>query len=99
MPSIQDEIQLLAKPDLWARKLGLKVDGRSFDLSGREYIIPVIRDTSRKLIVKKAAQTAFTVTFLVRTLHWITERGWHHMYLLPAKTGAISFVQKRLDPI
>lgn len=99
MNEIHTEIELLTKPDLWASKLGLKVDGRPFTMEGREYIIPVIRDTSKKLIVKKAAQTAFTITFLVRTFQWIVERGWHHMYLLPAKTGAIPFVQKRVDPI
>lgn len=91
--------RLLTRPDMWAEKLGLKVDGRPFDLEGREYITPVIRDSSQKLIVKKAAQTAFTITFLVRTFHWITERQWHHLYLLPLKTGAVPFVQKRIDPI
>ena len=93
------QIRLLSRPDEWAVELGLKVDGRPFDLTGREYIIPVIRDTSPKLVVKKAAQTAFTITFLTRTFHWITERKWHHLYLLPLKTGAIPFVQKRVDPI
>ena len=99
MTPLQKEIQLLAKPDYWAEKLELKVDGRPFDLTGREYIRPVIRDVSPKMVVKKAAQTAFTITFLVRTFQWITERGWHHLYLLPLKTGAIPFVQKRIDPI
>jgi hypothetical protein len=79
--------------------MALKVDGRPFSLEGREYITQVIRDTSRVLIVKKAAQTAFTITFLVRTFHWIVERHWHHLYLLPLKTGAVPFVQKRIDPI
>lgn len=92
-------MKTLLRPDYWAEKQQLKVDGRPFDLAGREYIIDVIRDVSQKIVVKKAAQTAFTITFLVRTFHWITERGWHHMYLLPAKTGAIPFVQKRVDPI
>jgi len=99
MNEFHDGIQLLAKPDIWAQKLKLRVDGHIFTMEGREYVIPVIRDTSKKLIVKKGAQTAFTILFLVRTFHWITERGWHHMYLLPAKTGAVPFVQKRVDPI
>lgn len=92
-------IHRLTKPDVWASELGLKVDGRDFTLEGREYILPVIRDTSPKLVVKKAAQTAFTITFLVRSFHWIVERKWHHLYLLPLKTGAVPFVQKRIDPI
>ena len=77
----------------------LRVDGRPFTLEGREYIRQVIRDTSDEIVIPKAAQTAFTVTFLTRTLHWIKERGWHHLYLLPLKTGAIPFVQARIDPI
>lgn len=89
----------LARPDYWAEKLKLRVDGRPFDLTGREYIIPVIRDTSPKVAVRKAAQTAFTISFLVRTFHWIVERQLHHLYLLPLKTGAIPFVQSRIDPI
>lgn len=92
-------LQRLARPDIWAQEHHLRVDGRPFTLEGREYIVDVIRDTSPKIIVKKAAQTAFTITFLVRTFHWITERRWHHLYLLPLKTGAVPFVQKRIDPI
>lgn len=92
-------VQRLARPDVWAEDLKLRVDGRPFSLKGREYIIPVLRDTSPEMLVKKGAQTAFTITFLVRTFHWITERRWNHLYLLPLKTGAIPFVQKRVDPI
>lgn len=92
-------VQRLARPDVWAQDLSLRVDGRPFSLTGREYIIPVLRDTSPEMLVKKGAQTAFTITFLVRTFHWITERRWNHLYLLPLKTGAIPFVQKRVDPI
>jgi hypothetical protein len=77
----------------------LKVDARPFSLEGREYIIPVIRDTSPEIVIKKAAQMSFTTLFLTRTLHWIIERHWHHLYLLPVKTGAIPFVQSRIDPI
>jgi hypothetical protein len=92
-------IRALARPDEWALGMKLRVDGRPFDVRGREFIIPVIRDTSDEIIIPKAAQMAFTVTFIVRTLHWIKERGWHHLYLLPLKTGAIPFVQQRIDPI
>ncbi len=99
MTASTNSVRTLARPDEWAIQLGLKVDGRNFTLEGREYITPVIRDTSPKMVVKKAAQTAFTITFLVRTFHWITMRRWHHLYLLPLKTGAIPFVQKRVDPI
>ena len=88
---------MLARPDAWAEKLKLRVDGRPFSLEGREYVRQVIRDTSPKLCVRKAAQTAFTISFLVRTFHWIVERRLHHLYLLPLKTGAIPFVQKRMD--
>lgn len=49
--------------------------------------------------MKKAAQTAFTIAFLLRTMHWIVERKWQHLYFLPQKTGSTSFVQKRIDPI
>ena len=75
------------------------MDGRPFSLEGREYVQQVIRDSSDHIVVKKAAQMAFTILFLVRTLHWIVERKWHHLYLLPLKTGAIPFVQSRIDPI
>lgn len=92
-------VQHLARPDVWAADYHLRVDGRPFSLTGREYIVAVIRDTSPEIIVKKAAQTAFTITFLVRTFHWIVEKRWHHIYLLPSKTGSVPFVQKRVDPI
>jgi hypothetical protein len=92
-------IRALARPDEWAISMGLKVDGKPFTLEGGEYIQQVIRDTSPEIVIPKAAQTRFTVTFLTRSLHWITQRGWHHLYLLPLKTGAIPFVQARIDPI
>lgn len=92
-------LRYLARPDEWAIGMGLRVDGRPFDTRGREYVRQVIRDTSDEIIIPKAAQTAFTVTFITRTLHWIKERGWHHLYLLPLKTGAIPFVQARIDPV
>lgn len=92
-------VQRLSRPDIWAEDMKLRVDGRPFDLSGREYIRQVIRDSSNEILVKKAAQTAFTITFIVRTFHWMVERKWHHLYLLPLKTGAVPFVQKRIDPI
>jgi DNA-directed RNA polymerase subunit M/transcription elongation factor TFIIS len=87
------------QPDSWAVDMKLKVDGRPFSLEGREYVCQVIRDTSREIVIPKAAQMAFTVTFITRSLHWILERRWNHLYLLPIKTGAIPFVQARIDPI
>lgn len=92
-------VRALARPDEWAIGMGLKVDGRPFSLEGREYVRQVIRDTSQEIVIPKAAQMAFTITFLTRTLHWITERKWHHLYLLPLKTGSLTFVQSRIDPI
>ena len=92
-------VRELSQPDYWAARHGLRVDGRPFDLEGREYVSQVIRDSHDHIVVKKAAQMAFTILFLVRTMHWITERKWHHLYLLPLKTGAIPFVQSRIDPI
>lgn len=93
------DIRHLSRPDRWAVDLKLKVDGRPFTLDGREYVIQVMRDTSRKIVVKKAAQTAFTISFVVTAFHRIVERKWAHLYLLPLKQGAIPFAQKRIDPI
>lgn len=47
----------------------------------------------------KGAQMGLTTVFLVRSFHWIVKRRWHHLYLMPLKTGAIPFVQGRIDPI
>jgi hypothetical protein len=89
----------LARPDEWAVNMGLRVDGKDFSLSGREYVRDVIRDTSTEIWIPKAAQMAFTVTALTKTLHNVIERRWNGLYLLPVKTGAIPFVQARIDPI
>jgi hypothetical protein len=77
----------------------LKVDGRPFSLKGREYVREVIRDYSPEIVIPKAAQMAFTVTFLTKSLHNVIERKLNGLYLLPLKTGAIPFVQARIDPI
>jgi hypothetical protein len=42
---------------------------------------------------------AYTVTAITKSLHNVTERGWNGLYLLPLKTGAIPFVQARIDPV
>lgn len=89
----------LARPDEWAINMRLRVDGRDFSLVGREYVRDVIRDTSAEIWIPKAAQMAFTVTALTKSLHNVIERRWNGLYLLPVKTGAIPFVQARIDPI
>jgi hypothetical protein len=94
-----EAIRSLAQPDYWAASHGLRVDGRPFSLEGREYVSQVMRDDHDHIVVKKAAQMAFTILFLILTIHRITERKWHGLYLLPLKTGAIPFVQSRIDPI
>lgn len=86
-------------PDAWAERLKLKVDGHPFSIEGREYQRDIVRDESEWVIVPKGAQMGLTTIFLVRTFHWIVKRKWHHLYLMPLKTGAIPFVQGRIDPI
>jgi hypothetical protein len=92
-------MKTLARPDEWAVGMELKVDGKPFSLKGREYVRDVIRDYSPEIIIPKAAQMAFTVTFLTKSLHNVIERRLNGLYLLPLKTGAIPFVQARIDPI
>jgi Phage terminase large subunit gpA, ATPase domain len=77
----------------------LKVDGKPFSLKGREYVRDVIRDYSQEIVIPKAAQMSFTVTFLTKSLHNVIERRLNGLYLLPVKTGAIPFVQARIDPV
>lgn len=92
-------VRALAHPDFWAQSMGLMVDGHPFNVDGREYQRAIIRDNSRRIIVPKAAQMGLTVIFLVRTMHWIVTRKWHHLYMLPLKTGTGTFVQQRIDPM
>jgi hypothetical protein len=94
-----EDVKYLTRPDLWAVNMDLKVDGKPFDLEGREYVTQVIRDYSPEIVIPKAAQMAFTVTFLTKSLHNVIVRKLNGLYLLPLKTGAITFVQARIDPI
>lgn len=94
-----DGVRSLARPDDWAVGMGLRVDGRPFSLTGREYVRAIIRDNSPEIWCPKAAQMAFTVTAVTKSIHNVTERGWNGLYLLPLKTGAVPFVQARIDPV
>jgi hypothetical protein len=94
-----DHVRSLARPDEWAVRMGLKVDARPFTLKGREYVRQIIRDSSPEIVCPKAAQMAYTVTAITKSLHNVIERGWNGLYLLPLKTGAIPFVQARIDPV
>lgn len=86
-------------PDVWASTLDLKVDAKNFSTNGRDYIVPVMRDKSDEIIIKKAAQMGFTVAVILKSLHGVVEKKWHHLYLMPYKNGAITFVQGRIDPM
>jgi len=77
----------------------LRVDARPFTLDRGEYVRQIIRDYSPVIVIPKGAQMRLTVTAITRTLHNIVERHWNGLYLLPLKTGAIPFVQGRIDPI
>ena len=77
----------------------LRVDARPFTLDRGEYVRQIIRDYSPTIVIPKGAQMRLTVTAITRTLHNIVERKWNGLYLLPLKTGAIPFVQGRIDPI
>lgn len=68
-------------------------------MRGREFQRAIIRDESEWIVMPKGAQMGLTTIFLVRTFHWIVKRRWHGLYLMPLKTGAIPFVQGRIDPI
>ena len=89
----------MARPDEWALGIRLRVDARNFTLEGGEYVRQIIRDYSPEIVIPKGAQMRLTVTAITRTLHNILERRWNGLYLLPLKTGAIPFVQGRIDPI
>lgn len=78
--------------------MGLRVDARPFTLTGREYVRQIIRDNSPEIICPKAAQMAYTVSAITKSIHNVTQRDWNGLYLLPVKTGAIPFVQARIDP-
>jgi hypothetical protein len=92
-------IQSGVYPDKWAEALSLKVDGHNWDIRGREYQIGIMRDESEWIVIPKGAQVGLTTAFLVRSFNWVVKRKWHHLYLMPLKTGAIPFVQGRIDPI
>jgi hypothetical protein len=79
--------------------MGLRVDGRHFSLKGREYVRGVIRDYSPEIVIPKAAQMAFTVTMVTKSLHYVIVRRVNGLYLLPLKAGSVGFVQSRIDPI
>lgn len=92
-------MRALSRPDEWALGMKLRVDGRYFSLTGREFVRDIIRDTSPEIVCPKAAQMAFTVTSIVKSLHSVVVRKKNGLYLLPLKTGAVPFVQSRIDPI
>jgi hypothetical protein len=79
--------------------MGLMVDGRHFSLEGREFITSVIRDYSPEIVIPKAAQMAFTVTMVTKSLHNVIVRKLNGLYLLPLKAGSVGFVQSRIDTV
>ena len=98
-PALRRGFQAQVYPDIWAVDMELKVDGHPFDCTGREYQLDILRDESPYIVMPKGAQMGLTTVFLVRTFHRLVKRKWHHLYLLPLKTGSKPFVQQRIDPV
>lgn len=92
-------IQSLSWPDIWGEDLNLEVDAHPFDLRGREYERDILRDESQFICVPKGAQLGFTTLFILKSMHSIIKRNKQVLYLLPLKSGSVTFVQARIDPI
>jgi hypothetical protein len=76
----------------------VRLDGKPFSFAGHEYLRVIYDDTSRHVVLLKAAQVGGTVWAILRAIH-ACMAGLNVMYLFPTRTDVIEFSKSRVKPL
>lgn len=83
----------------WAFRNIVLPNGDPWRTADRLWQIAIFDDKSRHIVVKKAAQTGLTITFLVKILHYLLYNSATAMYTLPRRDDISDFTKIYLDKL
>ena len=81
----------------WALRR-IRLDGRPYSFEGHEYLRAIFDDTSRHVVLSKAAQIGGTTWAILRSLHACLN-GLNVMYFFPTRTDVLDFSKSRINPL
>jgi hypothetical protein len=85
---------------LWVCTSGLKVDHNDFSFDDHKYMIPLYMDTSKEIILQKAAQMGATIYELTELLHFaMFNEAVKTCLFFPTGDGIIKLSRDRMTPL
>ena len=76
----------------------IRLDDRPFSFDGHEYLRAIYDDTSRHVVLSKAAQIGGTTWAVLRSLHACL-LGLNVIYFFPTRTDVLEFSKSRVSPL
>lgn len=90
-----------ASVSYWATFSKLQLVGSQFQLPGHEYQVEVLDDDSQFQCSRKATQTTFSESYILKSLHPLIHRRLPHgiLYLMPTADDVTDFSASRFLPL
>lgn len=87
-------------PVAWLERLKLLNEfSRPIEFDNRPWARQIIKDQSRKLVVKKSTQIGFSTAAMLKALWEMRFRGYNIIYTLPNDSDLPPFVRTKFDQI
>jgi hypothetical protein len=81
----------------WAEK-NIRLDLKPFSFAGHEYLRDIYNETSRHVVLSKAAQIGGTTWAILKAIHACLN-GLHCVYFFPTRTDVLDFSKSRVGPL
>lgn len=96
-----DQLKVLMADNfaLWAQFSGLEVDNHKFDFDKHRYLLPIYLDTSKELVLIKAAQMGATVYMLLYLLWFARHHSVKAGLYFPTADGVNMLSKDRLSAL
>jgi len=86
------------KPSFWAWVKNWRVRGKRLDFLEHKWLVDLYKDTSQKIVVRKAAQMGLTERFLAESIYVADQLNANSLYLMPTGGAIGDMVQARVNP-
>lgn len=84
---------------LWSQYSGIEVDHAKFDFDKHRYLLPMYLDTSKEIVLLKAAQMGATIYMLLRLLWFCRYQQVKCGLYFPTADGVNTLSKDRLTPL
>lgn len=73
--------------------------GEPLDFSDRLFLLDILTDWSKEIVIKKAAQIGGSVSFNLKALFAVIKFGWNILYTFPTDSDVQEFVSSKTNKI